>query len=75
MYLLLTKSNELLQTFVRNDRKIMSYKSETTLREQIFAEQIFAVGWVKMDKFRGTYFCGKRIFTKFAELIFAVSMS
>ena len=75
MYLLLTKSNELLQTFVRNDRKIMSYKSETTLREQIFAEQIFAVGWVKMGKFCGTYFRGRRIFTKFVELIFAVSMS
>ena len=46
-----------------------------TLGEQIFAEQIFPVGWVKMGKFRGTYFRGRRIFTKFAELIFAVSMS
>ena len=41
-------------------------------RVQIFAEQIFAVGWVRMGKFRGTYFRGRRIFTKFAELTFHV---
>jgi len=39
-----------------------------TLRVEIFAEQIFAVEYVKMCKFRGSYFRSWKIFTNFAKI-------